>query len=326
MLLAALAGGAALHGMLALSGVVLAGVVVHWRLRRQRARAEEAMLLAAGAAAAAADAVVLALGTDGAWESEGMDQLHMRLLGRQNELVERVTAAARGPVVVLLNVGSPKELPWLGEVQAVLLVHFGGEELAPAVADALLGASCPAGRLPYSWPRRLGDAPAVAAGPQAPGEARYCEGLRLGYRGFGAFGGGGAAPLLPFGHGLSYSSFSYGPLEASQLLGCEDPGGPSAVVRLAVGNRGSRAGAEVVQLYARAGPEGMRALGAFARTRVLEPGEEAVVQLAVGPRALGTRFCEERGAWEQPAAGSSVALEVGASSADVRATAVLVLT
>merc|ERR1712048_666886 len=96
-------------------------------LRRRHLRAEELMMLDAENAAKTADATILVLGTHGQWEIESIDQPHPRLLGRQDELVSRVAAVAAGPIVVILNVGSPKELPWVGTVDAILLSHFGGE-------------------------------------------------------------------------------------------------------------------------------------------------------------------------------------------------------
>ncbi|CAE8712546.1 unnamed protein product [Polarella glacialis] len=181
--------------------------------------------------AAEADATVLVLGTDGFWECEGLDQPHMRLPRRQDELARRCIEAAKAagrPLAVVLNVGSPKELAWLDSAQAVLLSYFGGEGTGSAVAGALLGSVTPAGRLPTTWPKRLDLAPAVAASIAAEqqsdgeggaaekgsqGDVIYHEGLHLGYRGLADL----PAPLFHFGHGLSYTTFGYSDFEVKLL-------------------------------------------------------------------------------------------------------------
>merc|ERR1712137_106854 len=104
-------------------------------------------------AARAADMCIAVVGTHGAWEVESVDQPHMRLLGEQSNLMEQVAQVSRGPVIAVLNVGSPKELPWIDAIPSVLLAHYGGEEMANAVASAILGGCNPAGRLPTTWPK-----------------------------------------------------------------------------------------------------------------------------------------------------------------------------
>merc|ERR1712129_182307 len=288
----------------------------------RRDTVNDAMLASAEEAAAPVDACVVVVGTDGHWESEGQDQPHMRLPGRQNELVERVAAAMDGrPLVVVLNVGSPKELPWLDQVPAVVLAHFGGQEMSTAVAEVLLGAFSPAGRLPTTWPKRLEDSPAVATASvePPPGEAIYSEGLNVGHRGFN---GNAVEPQFPFGHGLSYTSFVYSDFRAELLSGsdCE----PSATACVRVRNSGTRAGAEVPQVYTQI-PGGPRSLGAFTRTKVLQPGEEVNVSLQLGPRALGSQYNVEDGRWKSPLAGTVVSLEVGSLSAVVHSSTSLVV-
>lgn len=276
------------------------------------AAAEERLLAEAESLAGMADACVVVVGTDGGWESEGMDQPHMRLPGSQDELVTRVAAAARGPVVVVLNVGSPKELPWLDDVSAVLLAHFGGEQMGPAVASALFGQPV-AGRLPTTWPHCLEQVPACGVSSQA-GEVRYGEGLSLGYRAYEAGGPlEGMRPRFPFGHGLSYTTFEYSCLAVTQEEPCGATG-PRVAVALRVKNTGNRAGDEVVQLYSRAG-HSPRGLCSMRRTKVLDPGEEAKVLLDTAPRGLGAWYSDS---WQWPKAGDKVLLQVGASSEDIR--------
>ena len=122
------------------------------------------MLAEAVAAAAGADTAVVVVGTTERVESEGFDRTDLRLPGRQDELVARV-AAANPRTVVVVNAGSPVELPWREEVAAVLLTWFPGQEAGAALADVLLGAAEPGGRLPTTWPARLADAPGARDHP-----------------------------------------------------------------------------------------------------------------------------------------------------------------
>lgn len=289
---------------------------------------EEAMITAAVAVASKADACILVLGTHGFWELEGLDQPHMRLLGHQDELVVRVAAAAKGPVIVVLNVGSPKELSWLSQVDAVVLAHFGGQGMAAGVLSVLLGKTCPSGRLPTTWPIRLDRAPAVIATSglstrPVHGEVHYAEGLLLGYRAT-ACNGNKADELFAFGYGLSYTSFAYSAFRAEQTVPCGSPGGPQAVAKLIVRNTGPCGGAEVAQLYAEA-EHSPRSLRGFRRTAVLSPDGEELLTFELGPRELGAWFDPTGSCWQLPAAGARVGLTVGSSSVDARATAELVL-
>eukprot|EP00928_Gymnodinium_smaydae_P025765 TRINITY_DN20422_c0_g1_i3.p1 TRINITY_DN20422_c0_g1~~TRINITY_DN20422_c0_g1_i3.p1 ORF type:complete len:810 (-),score=182.14 TRINITY_DN20422_c0_g1_i3:81-2510(-) len=269
-------------------------------------RLEERMLKAAAEAARDADACVVVLGTDGHWETEGMDMPHMKLPGRQNELVSRIVAAARGPVVVVLNVGSPKELPWIDSVSAVLLAHFGGERMAAAVVDTLFGASCPAGRVPTTWPKHFESSSVASMGGGAPGDTVYTEGLKLGYRRFENAKDAGNKVLFPFGHGLSYTRFTYGTPAATVQSGCGSAAGPTIALKVRVKNEGDCAGAEVVQVYA-ALPGFPRALCGFARTASLDPGaeEEVTVEVRLGGSARSQ---------SQLRAGARVRLDVAASA------------
>lgn len=301
------------------AGFALTFLILPVRRQLQR-RADESAITLAARAAESADAVVLVLGTDGHWESEGAEQPHMRLPGRQNELVQSVATVARGPVIVILNVGSPKELPWLESVNAVLLAHYGGEEMAPALIDLLLGTASPTGRLPTTWLHRLEDSPAVFASATAdspaaaPGDSVYREGLGVGYRGLNPE----VPPVFPFGHGLTYTQFEYGPLEAQvSLESSSDRPGPRCSAQLRVRNVGERVGLEVVQLYVKDGstPQTLRG---FACTAELPPGGDALVSFNLGPRALGSWYDPAIGEWRVPSKGAVLKLRVGSSSSDIR--------
>lgn len=255
----------------------------------------------------------------------------MRLPGRQDELARRcaeAAAAAKKPLVVVLNVGSPKELPWLDQVPAVLLSYFGGEATAAAIKACLLGEVSPSGRLPTTWPKCLEDVPSVRAHVAAQaaattegsgvGDVVYAEGLGLGYR-----GPCGPAPLFPFGYGLTFTNFAYSQFEVVVL---SPPGKALGTARaraqLVVLNAGVKPGSEVVQLYT-ATEKVPKALRAFARTAELQPGEEATVTLLLDERALGSYFDERQGTWVPPKAGMTVVVDVGSSSQEIQASVTL---
>ena len=182
--------------------------------------------------ARAADTAVVVVATTERVESEGYDRTDLRLPGRQDDLVHAV-AAANPNTVVIVNAGSPVELPWRDEVAAVLLGWFPGQEGGAALADVLTGAHEPGGRLPTTW-GSLTDAPVTQVAPEN-GELPYTEGVFIGYR---AWEKEGRTPSYPFGHGLGYTDWSYDAVEAD---------GTSVTVRIT--NSGARHGREVVQVY-----------------------------------------------------------------------------
>ena len=200
------------------------------------------MLERAVEAARVADAAVVVVGTNDEWETEGSDRSDISLPGRQDELVARV-AAVNPRTIVVVNAGAPVAMPWLDDVAAVLLPFFGGQEMAPALVDVLTGVVDPGGRLPISFPRRLEDAPAMRYYAPADGKQVYAEGFGMGYRGHDR---SGTAPLLPFGHGLSYGeAVWHEPLASTTTL---QPDGEIAVT-VPVTAIGARDATVVVQGY-----------------------------------------------------------------------------
>jgi beta-glucosidase len=202
---------------------------------------------------------------------------------------------------------------------------YGGSEAGPALASVLFGDVNPSGKLPCTFPKKLSDSPAHAAGRarQYPGEAGkvwYDEGLLVGYRWNDAKR---IEPLFPFGHGLSYTRFRYAGLEVRLANG---PDGPTATVSLQVSNAGERPGAEVVQAYVRPlkppVPRPEKELKAFAKI-ALAPGETRTVTLSLGPRAFAYYDPDAKG-WR--AAKGRYEILVGASSRDIRLTGSVELT
>ena len=262
--------------------------------------------------AAKADLVVVVAGLNGEWESEGFDRADMKLPGAQDELIRRIAEVNRNTVVVL-NVGSPVEMPWIDEVPAVLQLWYDSQEQGNALADVLFGDVNPSGKLPTTFPVRLEDNPAYINYPGENGRVRYGEGIFVGYR---YYDKKKIAPLFPFGHGLSYTQFKYGSLR----LGARSitPDG-TLKVRVDVTNSGRVTGREVVQLYVRdvkstfARPE--KELKAFAKIE-LKPKQTRTVTFTLDREAfwhydpLLNSWITEAGEFE---------ILVGGSSRDIRA-------
>jgi beta-glucosidase len=266
---------------------------------------DDAELARAVEAARDADVAVVVVGTSEAEESEGRDRTDLRLPGRQDELV-RAVAAANPRTVVVVNAGSPVELPWRDEVAAVLVCWFPGMAAGSALADVLLGAVEPGGRLPTTWPAALADAPVTGVRP-TDGVLAYDEGLHIGHRGYLR---AGTQPAYWFGHGLGYTTWAFEQLTVE---------GTTATVR--VRNTGDRAGKQVVQVYAaRPGSaleRPVRWLAGYAVVRA-GAGEAVDVPVAVRPSALRHR---EAGGWAvEP---GTVVLSTGPSAGEQLLTAEL---
>src|SRR5215217_190840 len=259
-----------------------APATLHGAVVGLRPPAPDDLIERAATAAAASDAAVLVVGTTDEWESEGQDRTSMDLPGEQDALVEAVLAANPN-VVVVVNAASPVTMPWAEDARAILVSWFGGQEMANALADVLLGDSDPGGRLPTTLPLRVEHNPSYGNFPGENGEVRYGEGVLMGYRWYDARR---LAVRFPFGHGLSYATFELGAPRLS--ADAFSPGG-SIAVEVEVVNTSERAGSEVVQLYV-APPAGElvrppRELRAFAKVH-LGAGERTTVRLELGDRAF----------------------------------------
>ncbi len=242
----------------------------------------DALLERAVSAAAEADVAIVCVGTTEETESEGHDRAAFALPGRQDELIRRV-AAVNDHTVVVVNAGSPVDMPWADDVAAVLQSWFGGQEMGAALADVLAGDAEPGGRLPTTIPMRLEHSPSHANFPGENGELRYGEGLFMGYRGFEH---SAIAPRFAFGHGLSYTTFEIGEPTLSKDI--YRPGEP-LTVSVPVTNSGARAGSEVVQCYVSPASARLarpvKELKAFAKVW-LEAGETTTVDLVLEGRSF----------------------------------------
>jgi len=190
-----------------------------------------------------ADIAILFVGRSGEWDTEGSDLEHLRLPGRQDELVEAVIQANPNTIVVL-QTGGPIEMPWIEQVPAVLQAWYPGQECGNAIYDVLFGQQEPSGRLAQTFPRRLDDNPTATDDPRVypglNGRVIYREALNIGYRHYDA---SGISPLFPFGFGLGYTQFAMSDLMLERLS-------DNAVqLSLSIQNIGDRAGAAVIQIY-----------------------------------------------------------------------------
>ena len=242
-------------------------------------------------AAAEADVAVVVVGSNGQWESEGHDRPDLSLPGRQRELVEAVLEVNPRTVVVV-NAGSPVEMPWASRAGAVLMTWYPGEEGADALADMLIGVAEPSGRLPVTFPARVEDGPAGSGveGDRYPGiegKVVYGEGVLVGYRFYETTR---LAPLFPFGFGLSYGDMALEDVVVDDEVGGGEVEAEVEVeVQVTVVNNGTRQGTEVVQVYVRA-PESLvrrpdRELVGFAKVTV-DAGGRATVRVPLGAAAF----------------------------------------
>jgi beta-glucosidase len=261
-------------------------------------------------AARGADAAIVFVGSSRSSETEGRDRPDMKLAGQQNELV-RAVLAANPRTIVVLNNGAPLELPWAGEIPAIVEGWLAGEEGPEALAGILLGKVNPSGKLPFTFPTRLEDNPAYLY--YSPGrEAHYGEGVFVGYR---YYEKRKLAPLFPFGHGLSYTTFEYSNLRVP----ASPASGAPVEVSVDIRNTGERVGQETIQLYV--GDEATRdvvrpvkELRAFQKVS-LAPGKSTTVRFTLTSRDLsyydvaGKKWTTTPGTYR---------IYVGSSSADIR--------
>jgi beta-glucosidase len=237
------------------------------------------------------------------WESEGMDLPNLSLPDNQDALIEQV-AAANPHTVVVLETGSAVTMPWLNKVAGVVEAWYAGSSGDKALANVLVGDVNPSGKLAITFPkseqdlphpvipqppprlRGQGSAPVNAGAPPSNYAVHYDEGAEVGYKWFQAEH---KTPLLPFGFGLSYTSFAFSALSV-------DSGAKTA--RFTVRNTGTRAGTEIAEVYAtlpKGSDETFQRLAGFARI-TLDPGKSQTVTVSIDPRVLQT-FDETASRW-----------------------------
>ena len=237
-------------------------------------------------AAQSADVAVLALGESSAMSGEAASRANLDLPGNQQKLLEAVVATGK-PVVLLVFSGRPLVLDWAAShVASMLEVWFPGVETGPAIVETLFGDVSPSGKLTMSFPRAVGQEPLYYdqfptgrpqqfADPAHPGfvETKYVS----------KYLDVPNEALFPFGHGLSYTTFSYAEVAVSQPT--VDTAAPMMEVTANVTNTGHRRATEIVQCYVGVAgtsvEQPVRSLKGFARI-TLDPGESKTVRFPLG--------------------------------------------
>ena len=257
----------------------------------------------AAALARKADVVVLCMGLDESNESEGLDRSHICIPENQKQLLEAV-AQANENLVVVLSAGSVVETGWASRCKAVLHAYLGGQAGAGAIMDVLTGRVNPSGKLAETLPLTYEDTPAARYFPGKQQNVEYREGLYIGYRYYET----AHVPVrYPFGYGLSYTTFAYSDLKAD-----------ADKVTFTITNTGSRAGAEIAQLYVAKADAAVfrpeKELKGFAKV-FLQAGERKTVTIPLDDKAF--RYWNVKtDRWETE--GGSYQLLVGASVQDIR--------
>ena len=253
---------------------------VHLGWKDPADKTPEPTIADAVAAAKKADVAILCVGNTDTTESEGLDVASFHLPGNQDALVDAVLRANPNTILVIYG-GVPVRIQnWLARTKAVIAALYPGQEGGEALADILFGVVNPSGKLPFSYIQDGAQSPAFAAYKAPDNIVKYSEGVFVGYRFYDARG---ITPLYPFGYGLSYTKFDY------RNLRIEKKGEHNFVVEADIANTGSRAGAEVVQVYVAPHPSPVprppKELKGYARV-FLKPGDVKTVRIPLDARSF----------------------------------------
>ncbi|MDR3350664.1 MAG: glycoside hydrolase family 3 C-terminal domain-containing protein [Prevotellaceae bacterium] len=248
-------------------------------------------------------------------DCEGADRAGLELPYEQDLLIAELVKANPNTAVIILS-GNAVAMPWVAQAPAIVEAWYNGTEAGNALAAVLFGDVNPSGKLPFTFPVRLQDNSAHAAG-EYPGDGRdviYRDDIFAGYRWLDKEK---IKPLFAFGHGLSYTTFQYGKAAADKS---SIAAGETLTITLPVKNTGARAGAEVVQLYISdkksSLPRPPKELKGFKKIR-LNAGEEQTVTFTIDRTALHF-YDDAKGAWT--AEPGEFEAHIGSSSADIRDT------
>ena len=284
-------------------------------------------------AAQTADLAVITIGRNSGEFQDRDIEGDFDLTEAEQTMLADVSAAFRAEqkkVVVILNVGNVIETAsWREHADAIILPWQGGQEAGHAVVDVLTGRVNPSGKLPTSFPLAYSDVPSAASAMSFPGielseeevpgfgalsrgrpaQVEYRDGLFVGYRYYDTFG---MEPAWPFGHGLSYTTFTVDAVQPTLT----DSGYRTAVT---VTNTGDFAGKEVVQVYVEAPSQRLvkpvRELRAYAKTALLEPGQSQTVEIDIEVDDLASFDPDERAWIVDP---GEYGFHIATSSRDIR--------
>ena len=273
-----------------------------------------------------ADHVVLCVGLNGDWESEGYDRSTVDLPPGSDELVRAVTEANENTAVVIQSgkrsasskycatnpppVGTPVTMPWRSMTPSLVQAWYGGNETGNAIADVLFGATNPSGKLPRTFPLRNEDNPAFLNFRSERGRTVYGKGVYIGYR---YYEKAKREVAFPFGHGLSYTGFSFEGFELKEER-------EENVVTVDVLNCGERDGAQVVQVYiAQENPSvgrPIKELKGF--TKVFVPaGQRKKTEVRMQRKYANSFWDEEAEAWVEERGSYKVLLGDSSATATV---------
>ncbi|ETS85834.1 hypothetical protein PFICI_03859 [Pestalotiopsis fici W106-1] len=271
----------------------------------------EKVIETAVASAKRSDVAIVFAGRNAEHETEGGDMVDIQIPGDQLRLIQEVSAVSKKSIVVLYGGGAMDVSSFVDAVDAIIFAHYPGQEGGTAIANVLCGKTNPSGKLTTTWPRRLEDTPTWKHFPAIPKpddgvNMELAEGLEVGYRRNWENIPGG--PRYMFGHGLSYTSFSYTNLclEPS-AINLADEGTTDISVKLTLTNNGPVEGAEVVQLYVAPASDGNKSdpsvsmhhaktLKGFQKLR-LGSGESTEVRITVSLESAISFWHTETSEW-----------------------------
>jgi len=287
----------------------MSDILENFRLLEIGCRVPEPDMNAAIEAAKNADLTIIVAGTPDNYETEGDDRPSMELPGKQDEFIQAILGANENSVVVI-NSGSPVEMPWADKSRAIVQLWLPGQEGGTALANVLFGLINPSGKIPVTFPKILTDNPSFN---NYPGDkvVKYEEGLYVGYRHYESKQ---IETLFPFGHGLSYTRFDFDSFAAPKSVKM----GNEFQASLTITNVGDVSGSEVVQLYIKdvtaSVDRPFKELKGFSKVH-LQPGESKLVSFAINEQDLSF-FDTGQGKWV--AEPGEFVLLVGNSSKEIK--------
>ena len=254
------------------------------------------------------DAVILIVGTNSDWETEGNDRTDLSLPANQDTLIESILKANQNTVIVL-NSGSPVSMPWIDKSKAIIQSWFGGQEYGNSLADIIFGKVNPSGKLPTTFPKRIEDTPAFGCYPGENSQMDYEEKLLVGHRWYEKKN---IKPLFPFGFGLSYTDFSFSNLEIikndNYNIEC----------KFEIKNTGMMDGSEVAQCYVSFSnltkDEPLKTLQSFKKV-FIKKGNTMELKLALNKRSFSYWDIQEKNWIVRP---GTYTISIGSSSEQIR--------
>ena len=262
-----------------------------------------------------ADAVILIVGTNSDWETEGNDRSELALPADQDKLIESVIKENANTVVVI-NSGSPVSMPWINDSNAILQSWFGGQEYGNALADLIFGEINPSGKLPTTFPVQIEDTPAFDYYPGENSQMNYEEKLLIGHRWYERKG---KKPLFPFGFGLSFTKFSFSDLEVIKKddlnINC----------KFRIKNFGEMDGHEVAQCYVAflkaEEDEPLKTLQSFKKV-FIEKNKEIELEISLNKRNFSYWDVDKKDWMVKP---GEYRIDIGSSSEKIELSEIIVL-